>query len=143
VNAEHERRDVDVISLFGVVIALFLSGALICAGVWGLMRFLVAKQHADEARRQAASQASAGAFPSPRLETESAIGFENLRTSEDALLNSYGWVDRSAGIVRLPIDRAMQLIVERGLPDVGAGETPLQMMQARPQQNTPVPANPP
>jgi hypothetical protein len=55
-----------------------------------------------------------------------------LRAAEDGDLNSCGWVDRNAGIVRIPIDRAMQLILERGLPDVGAGKTPLSLMQARP-----------
>jgi hypothetical protein len=55
-----------------------------------------------------------------------------LRAAEDADLNSYGWIDRKAGKVRIPIDRAMQLLLDRGLPDVGAGQTPLSLMQARP-----------
>ena len=31
------------------------------------------------------------------------------------MLHSYGWVDQQAGIVRIPIDRAMTLLTERGL----------------------------
>jgi len=100
--------------------------------MWGLMRFLAAKEAAHEAPPQAA--ATAGAFPPPRLEAQPAVDLQKFRTSENALLDSYGWVDRNAGIARIPIDRAMQLIVERGLPDVGAGQTPLQLMQARPQE---------
>jgi hypothetical protein len=38
------------------------------------------------------------------------------------LLEGYGWVDRSAGTVRLPIERAMQLLLERGLPTRPEGE---------------------
>jgi len=46
-----------------------------------------------------------------------------LRANEDAVLNSYGWADRRAGTVRVPIDRAMDLLVERGLP-VASGSAP-------------------
>ena len=59
---------------------------------------------------------------------------ERLRAAEDGQLNSYGWVDRYTSVAHIPIDRAMQLILERGLPDVGQNETPLQYMQSRPQE---------
>ena len=54
--------------------------------------------------------------PEPRLQTNPRQDLSNLRAREDALLNSYGWVDKNTGVVRIPIERAMQLIVERGLP---------------------------
>src|ERR1700746_2989370 len=73
-------------------------------------------------------------FPQPRLEVKPGASLAELRDAEDADLNSYGWIDRNAGTVRIPIDRAMQLILERGLPEVGAGKTPLSLMQARPAQ---------
>jgi hypothetical protein len=38
------------------------------------------------------------------------------------LLEGYGWVDREAGVVRLPIERAMALVLERGLPTRPAAE---------------------
>jgi hypothetical protein len=41
---------------------------------------------------------------------------QELLREENARLHSYGWVDRSAGIGRIPIDRAMALVVEQGLP---------------------------
>jgi hypothetical protein len=46
---------------------------------------------------------------------------KQLRASEDALLNSYGWVDQKAGIARIPIDLAKQLVLEKGLPSTPAG----------------------
>jgi cytochrome c5 len=39
-----------------------------------------------------------------------------MRAAEDAALNSYGWVDTRAGIVRIPIDRAIEMLAARGLP---------------------------
>jgi hypothetical protein len=55
-------------------------------------------------------------FPAPRLEADAARTLADLRAREDELLNGIGWVDRPAGIVRIPIDRAMTLVLERGLP---------------------------
>jgi len=56
---------------------------------------------------------------------------------EQAQLSSYGWINRDAGIAHIPIDRAMEIIVARGLPDVGGQQTPLQLMQWRGQQDRP------
>ena len=38
-----------------------------------------------------------------------------MRLEENAILNNYGWIDRSAGIARIPIERAMELMSERKL----------------------------
>jgi hypothetical protein len=54
--------------------------------------------------------------PDPRLEVILDQVLREVRADEDALLHSYGWVDRQAGIIRIPIDRAMSLLTERGLP---------------------------
>jgi hypothetical protein len=54
--------------------------------------------------------------PEPRLQTDPRDDLEHLRETEDRVLESYGWVDRDAGVVRIPIDQAMRLAVERGLP---------------------------
>ncbi|MNL63672.1 hypothetical protein D3C87_1878270 [compost metagenome] len=55
-------------------------------------------------------------FPGPGVRVESAEDLARLRQSEEQLLGSYAWVDRRAGIVRIPIDRAMTLVASRGLP---------------------------
>ncbi len=55
-------------------------------------------------------------FPQPRLEGDERREINNFREQEEQTLNSYGWVDQQAGVVRIPIDRAMQLLAQRGLP---------------------------
>ncbi len=55
-------------------------------------------------------------FPQPRLETDERREINDFREREEQTLNSYGWVDQSAGVVHIPIDRAMQLVAQRGLP---------------------------
>jgi hypothetical protein len=54
-------------------------------------------------------------FSQPRLETNERIENNEFRLQEEQKLHSYGWVDQQGGAVRIPIDRAMDLIVQRGL----------------------------
>jgi hypothetical protein len=52
----------------------------------------------------------------PRLEPDPLAPRLSARAQEDALLTSWGWVDKNAGVARIPIDRAMELLARRGLP---------------------------
>ncbi len=54
--------------------------------------------------------------PAPRLQIAPAQALKAYLADEQTKLESYGWVDRQAGIVRIPIDRAMKLSLERGFP---------------------------
>lgn len=54
--------------------------------------------------------------PAPRLQTDAPRDLGQMRAEEDAVLQNYGWVDRQNGVVRVPIDVAMRLVVVRGLP---------------------------
>ncbi len=86
------------------------------------------------------------AFPEPRLQVAPQLDLAGMRAREEEELRSYGWIDQKAGVVRLPIDRAMELMVQRGLPVRGdpnapkATRTPLDMQQARPTQRDSTPA---
>src|SRR5208337_4849715 len=63
-------------------------------------------------------------FPTPRVQTdEGNQDVADLHAREDLLLNYYSWANQSQGKVRIPIARAMELIVERGLPVAQAVET--------------------
>ncbi len=70
-------------------------------------------------------------FPTPRLLTDDGDqDVADLHAREDLLLNNYSWVDQSKGTVRIPIEWAMQLIAQRGLPVAPAVQTqrPRQLM---------------
>lgn len=54
--------------------------------------------------------------PEPRLQVTPDIDLDSFRAIEDSLVNSYGWVVKEAGVVRIPVDRAMELMLERGFP---------------------------
>ena len=51
----------------------------------------------------------------PRLEITPRDDLHRLQRSEEQLTDSYGWRDRSHGIVRIPVRRAMELLAQRGL----------------------------
>jgi hypothetical protein len=56
-------------------------------------------------------------FPTPRLQTDDGnMDVAEMHGREDILLNHYSWVDQNKQIVRIPIERAMQIIAQKGLP---------------------------
>ncbi len=55
-------------------------------------------------------------FPNPKLEEDERGQLNGIRLTEEQTLNSYGWVDEKAGTMHIPIERAMELIAQRGLP---------------------------
>jgi hypothetical protein len=84
-------------------------------------------------------------MPEPRLIVVSGEGLAELRAQEDAELNTYGWIDRRSNIVRIPIQRAMELIAQRGLPargsnvnNIGASEYDLLIERSRQRQEAPI-----
>ena len=54
--------------------------------------------------------------PLPRLQVAPVQDLQHYRQQENEILNSYGWVDRQGGGVRIPIERAIELTLQRGLP---------------------------
>lgn len=55
--------------------------------------------------------------PPPRLQPQPEVELEEVLNRQQELLHGYGWVDRDAGIARLPIERAMVILAERGWPN--------------------------
>jgi len=83
-------------------------------------------------------------FPTPRLQIDDGgQDLANLHVREDLLLNNYSWLggsqDLSQGKVRIPIDRAMELLAQRGLPLASAAEqAPKMTGEARPSIDLPL-----
>lgn len=112
-----------------LLIIVFLANVVIRGIYKGLDYYAKSHQEAmspmmEEKQKQSAptgdlrlvNPSEAEQFPEPRLETNERTEINDFRRKEEATLRTYGWVDKSAGTVRIPIDRAMQLIAERGLP---------------------------
>jgi hypothetical protein len=79
-------------------------------------------------------------FPAPRLQTDDGNQeIVDLHAKEDLLLENFSWVDRSQGKVRIPIERAMELIAAQGLPVAPEAEhAPLMAGETRPVVKAPL-----
>ena len=53
--------------------------------------------------------------PEPRLHPNPPMELKEFRAAEDAILKNYAWIDPDKGIVRIPVDRAMELVAKEGL----------------------------
>lgn len=121
VGAGHELRDVHAAPVALSALAL----AALCAAVFVAMFVLFTLYAGREARRTTAPSPLAGTYgmkepPEPRLQTSPIEDLKMLRARDDAALHHYAWVDREAGVVRIPIERAIELLAQRGLPTRGA-----------------------
>lgn len=54
--------------------------------------------------------------PEPRLEEKPMGDLEGLRREEDRRLETYGWIDRNRKILRIPIEHAMDRLIQKGVP---------------------------
>ncbi|HEX3875886.1 MAG TPA: hypothetical protein VHW24_02795 [Bryobacteraceae bacterium] len=113
----HEHRDVNVFALGRFAIGLVIV-TIFCVGiVAGIFQYLLNREGGAVLTRVGSPAQDARQLPpEPRLEETPALDLQSMREAEEKLQSTYGWLDESAGTVRLPIDRAMDLVVQRGLP---------------------------
>jgi hypothetical protein len=117
VGAGHEERDIVAAPIALSALAL----AAVCAGAFFAMLILFDVFAAREARQTAPASPLAATYgpkapPAPRLQQAPIEDLKTLRARDDAALRGYAWVDRDAGVVRIPIERAIELLAQRGLP---------------------------
>ncbi|HEV2348818.1 MAG TPA: hypothetical protein VG028_03125 [Terriglobia bacterium] len=110
----HELTDASMSGLVKFGIGLFFLIVAVLVGMrWMFNYFSATQQLGPPASPFAESQAPP---PGPGLQVHPALDLKRLLQDENEKLNSYGWVDQKAGIVRIPIERAMDLVLKNGLP---------------------------
>ncbi|MFL6300079.1 MAG: hypothetical protein ACJ71N_05685 [Terriglobales bacterium] len=129
----HESSDANVRAIYTFGVWLAVLGALCALATWGGLRAMEAfADHQDkarmaanpmvpEARMKMPAEAAAHEFPTPQLQRDDAAEMSEEIADENFKLTHYQWVDQSQGVVRIPIDKAMQLVLQRGLPARPAG----------------------
>ena len=111
----HERRDLRVrnIVLFAIALTAILVGTnFLLEGVFSRLQARV--DRADRPRSPLREERVLP--PEPRLEDNPTAALDALRREEERRLSTYGWIDRSRRIVRIPIDRAIDQLLRHGLP---------------------------
>jgi len=123
-HVHHETGDVNALALtkFGLSMAALIVVFLF--GLWGMFEYL--KNREAELGLPLSPAAIVNAQkqpPEPRLQRYPVRDMRDMRAAEDKLLHQYAWLDPDRGIVRIPVERAMDLIAQRGLPAAPAGKT--------------------
>jgi hypothetical protein len=113
----HEERDVTFPPVVAGLIGLAVLGIVSALLMFGFFQFLGARAaRLDPPESALAQRYGRQEPPAPRVQPDPLQDLTDMRAEENAVLTTYGWVDRSAGVVRLPVRRAMDLLVQRGLP---------------------------
>jgi hypothetical protein len=122
-SGAYETRDVKIRPL-----AVFVAGLTIVGIFTYLVVFVMFRLFSGQAAQQDAQVAPSTASrpapapgeerlpPEPRIQANPGADMQRLRDQEEAILTTYGWVDRPAGVARIPIDVAMRQVLEEGLP---------------------------
>jgi len=135
-EVEFEHEDLGTRGVFGFLIGLAIVGVVIYFIIVGMYSFLdkyereqsstasplttsrdISSRHIDYAPGQGdyvdKKFKDNGA---PMLEIDERTQLRQYLMNQENRLNSYGWVDEKAGVAHIPIERAMDLIVQRGVP---------------------------
>lgn len=121
-----EPKDINVPVVLSVALG-FLIALLIIVALMGFPFFFFAHRRAREGATPAGPVTPSEALPpAPNLESSPYRDWKIARAQWEAELNSYEWVDRQKGIVTIPIDRAIDLLAQRGIPPSPKPATPME-----------------
>jgi hypothetical protein len=115
-TAGHERSDMSlrVIVKFGIGFVLFITAAHLL--IFGLFRVFTAKAPSPVTPLSPPMRSVEAPIVGPQLEVDPSSSWEQMRQAQERMLRETGWVDPKAGIIRIPIERAMELALQRGFP---------------------------
>lgn len=114
--AGHELRDVKFRPIVVATLGLALVVVSVLFGMWEYVGHMAAREaRLSPPANPLAAESGRELPPHPRLQTAPIDDLRKLREAEDNLLTTYAWVDAEKGLVRIPIKRAMDLLVARGI----------------------------
>jgi hypothetical protein len=145
-----ETEDLSPAGIIFFMLGLAVVGILIYFVVVGMYKFLDAYDknheppvnpmvHATNEDPRFPTKADALSFPEPRLEQNERGQLLSVVEQQDKILDSYDWVDQNNGIVRIPIDKAMELLAQRGLPVLPPGAAAQAASSAKKEVTAPKP----
>ena len=118
---QHEPAEFDseihVKGIFGAVVGLALLVAVSFAAMFTFSKVLKSQSIArDPAPLPVAEANQPRPRPRAALQADPTADMTKFAKEEEAALRSYAWVDRAGGVARIPVDRALEIVAERGLP---------------------------
>jgi hypothetical protein len=121
-EVHHEESDVNIRAIFGFGGGLMAVAFVVLLLIYVLFGFFDGRERLTGPAEYPLAAEANKEPPEPRLQTNPREDLAEMRAREDEILTTYGWVDKNAGVVRIPIEVAMKLVLERGLPARSANE---------------------
>jgi hypothetical protein len=116
----HEQTTVQPRILF-ISAGVLVATVIVCQVVLGLwMSDFEHKEERANALYPGRQAIDVDQFPQPRLQKTPPVELVEMMREERDRITSYGWVNEEAGIARIPVDRAMEILAQKGLPRVAA-----------------------
>ena len=112
----HESSDISIKGVVWFVIILAATAVAIQIAMYGLFIVLDKIEVKNDPYVTPVDYTAGQIPPEPRLQTTPWEDLKQFVGSEQDYLNSYGWVDESTGQVHIPIERAKELLLQRGIP---------------------------
>jgi hypothetical protein len=112
----HEESDINVRAVIWFVVILTATAISVQIAMWGMFRVFDKIEVKNDPYVTPLAPKPGEAPPEPRLQTTPWQDLKALRATEQEHLHGYGWVDERGGIAHIPIEKAKQMLLQRGLP---------------------------
>lgn len=120
----YERRDANVRGLLQFAFWMAVVLAVTLVGMKLTFDYFKRVQPLGATSSPLVNEAQPTLPPKPRLQVQPHVELQEYCAAQQQHVSTYGWVDRESGVVRIPVDRAMDLVLERGLPSRPTAEAP-------------------
>ena len=114
----HENTDLSLKPIITFVVALGIVAVIVHFSLGFFMSRFQAESNAAKKQIPPLSNDMTGQFPPPNTPVEPRKELAKHLNREREVAESYGWTNRDTGIARVPLDRAIEILAERGLPKV-------------------------
>jgi len=115
-DTAHEAADISMRGIVSFVILLTVVTLSMQGAMYVVFRVFDRMERAEDPEVSPLATPANEAPPEPRLQTTPWADLKTLRGEESSYLHGYGWVDQPAGVAHISIDRAKELLLQKGLP---------------------------
>jgi hypothetical protein len=116
VDVVHEESDINVRAIIWFMVVLAGIVLAVDVAMWGTFRLFA---HIEEKNDPVVSPLAIPAgqpLGPPGLQTTPWADLKKFRADQNAHLHGYGWVDETSGVARVPIEKAKEMLLKKGLP---------------------------